>query len=188
VAVLTGALALPACSGSEPAAPAHTTSAATTTAEASVPQAAPPGDAAPAMDASTPAVDRGVDPAVDPAVDAAVDPAARGSLVIIPRLGTSKKPLQRFVVSLMRPGAEYGKGAVTGSDGRAHFDDLAPGEYIVRWQADSPQRRAPPPPQSTKKVTVVADKQIEIEISVHSFSDHPVVTPYGAPSARRRLV
>jgi hypothetical protein len=175
---------MPACSGTEQGAPARSTTVATTPAEAAVPQ---PADAAPASpaDAPPPPVDAPPGPG-----DAGVMSSAavgKGSVTVFAHFVNSKQAVPRFVVQLGRPQG-FARGATTDANGRATFDDLEPGEYTVYWIASGGDRRTPPA-RLHKPVTVKAGAKVEVDVAVHSLvQDQPLVTPYGAPSVRWRLV
>jgi hypothetical protein len=171
-AVFAGALALPGCSGAEPT---------TTAGQPAHPAAA--SEPAPSTGPSEPAAARSGDAGASS--DA---PATTGELSVLARLGTGHRPLPSFMVQLVPPTGDA-RSEKTDITGHARFMALAPGEYTIVWYADAPQRRSPRPvEQSTKRVTVAAGTTVEAEVIVNSYQDHPVVTPYGAPSARRRLV
>lgn len=80
----------------------------------------------------------------------------------------------------------FARGAVTDANGRARFDNLKPGSYTVYWSSGGSRRT--PPAQLRKPVTVTAGAKVEVDVDVHGVPDHPIITPYGAPSRRLRVV
>jgi hypothetical protein len=122
-----------------------------------------------------------------PAEDVSIPPPRPGMVSIggICRDGATGQPLAGVNVELI-PGVGAGKrGVKSDARGRYAVDDLAPGDWNVRfWGPRDAQRMAPP----SQFVTLKAGESKRIDGNVDNRDWSNVPMPYGAPPARRRVV
>jgi hypothetical protein len=159
IAILAGALALPACGGAKPAAqppvPAENTAAQR---ESSAP---------------TP-------------VEPSVPREATAKITGIVTNTRTQGPLVGDLVYLIGPDGEE-RHVATDDTGRYEFGSLVAGEYLLRVHVDAGRMSDEDVKNAGDRITVKVGETVEHDVSTYRM-DPRAKMPYGAPPARSRVV